>query len=82
MQRNEEEEDRKMEAFERLKDDISIVDDDHLDITLVQEEMFLIQYLSLLGKKWRRVYIKPFFVLWYYLYLLVSCLILFSNITL
>lgn len=47
----EEEEDRKMEAFERLKDDISIVDDDHLDITLVQEEMFLMQYLSLLGKK-------------------------------
>lgn len=47
----EEEEDRKLKAFERLKEDISIVDDDYLNITLVQEEMFLMQYLSLLGKK-------------------------------
>ncbi|XP_066257356.1 NEDD8 ultimate buster 1-like [Euwallacea similis] len=42
---------KKQEAFDRIKDDISIVDDDYLDITLVQEEMFLKQYLSLLEKK-------------------------------
>ncbi|XP_018565233.1 NEDD8 ultimate buster 1 isoform X2 [Anoplophora glabripennis] len=42
--------DEKNEAFKRLAEDISIVDDDYLDIDLVQEEIFLKQYLSLLEK--------------------------------
>lgn len=41
---------RKHEALERLKEDIDTVDDDHLDINLVQEEIFLKQYLSLFEK--------------------------------
>ncbi|CAH1183807.1 unnamed protein product [Ceutorhynchus assimilis] len=45
-----EEKEKKEKAFERLKDDIPMVDDDHLDINLVQEEMFLNEYLSLLEK--------------------------------
>ncbi|CAH0561061.1 unnamed protein product [Brassicogethes aeneus] len=40
----------KKEAFKRLKEDIEMVDDDHLDLTLVREETFLKQYLSLLEK--------------------------------
>ncbi|XP_028146544.1 NEDD8 ultimate buster 1 [Diabrotica virgifera virgifera] len=40
----------KNEAFQRLKEDIDIVDDDYLDINLVQEEVFLKQYLSLLNQ--------------------------------
>ncbi|KAJ8984421.1 hypothetical protein NQ317_012484 [Molorchus minor] len=43
--------DEKNEAFKRLAEDITLVDDDYLDINLVQEEMFLQQYLSLLEKK-------------------------------
>lgn len=42
--------DEKNEAFKRLAEDISIVDDDYLDIDLEQEEIFLKQYLSLLEK--------------------------------
>ena len=42
--------DEKNEAFKRLSEDISIVDDDYLDINLIQEELFLKQYLSLLEK--------------------------------
>lgn len=38
----------KEEAFERLAEDISMVDDDHLDLTLEEEEIFLNEYLSLL----------------------------------
>ncbi|RZC43159.1 NEDD8 ultimate buster 1-like [Asbolus verrucosus] len=38
----------KEEAFKRIAGDISMVDDDHLDLTLAQEEIFLNQYLSLL----------------------------------
>lgn len=41
---------QKDEAFKRLKEDIDTTDDDHLDINLVQEEIFLKQYLSLLEK--------------------------------
>ncbi|XP_072397849.1 NEDD8 ultimate buster 1-like isoform X2 [Diabrotica undecimpunctata] len=40
----------KNEAFQRLKEDIDIVDDDYLDINLVQEEIFLKEYLSLLNE--------------------------------
>ncbi|CAH1111063.1 unnamed protein product [Psylliodes chrysocephalus] len=40
----------KTEALHRLKEDMEIVDDDYLDTNLVQEEMFLRQYLSLLEK--------------------------------
>ncbi|EFA02056.1 NEDD8 ultimate buster 1 [Tribolium castaneum] len=40
---------KKDEAFKRIAGDISMVDDDHLDLTLVQEELFLNQYLSLLA---------------------------------
>lgn len=36
------------EAYERLAEDISMVDDDHLDLTLEEEELFLNEYLSLL----------------------------------
>ncbi|XP_060530872.1 NEDD8 ultimate buster 1-like [Cylas formicarius] len=43
-------EELKEQAFNRLKEDISITDDDHLDFNLVQEELFLKQYLSLLDK--------------------------------
>lgn len=39
------------EAFARLSEDISMVDDDHLDLTLEKEEEFLLQYLSLLQKE-------------------------------
>lgn len=42
--------DEKNEAFKRLAEDISIVDDDYLDIDLGQEEVFLNLYLSLLEK--------------------------------
>ncbi|KAJ8922694.1 hypothetical protein NQ315_007727 [Exocentrus adspersus] len=45
------EHDEKNEAFKRLAEDISIVDDDYLDIDLVQEETFLKQYLSLLERE-------------------------------
>lgn len=40
----------KEEALIRLSQDISMVDDDHLDISLQQEEQFLNQYLSLLQR--------------------------------
>ncbi|XP_066154361.1 NEDD8 ultimate buster 1-like [Euwallacea fornicatus] len=50
-QKQKTEDEKKQKAFDRIKEDISIVDDDYLDITLVQEEMFLKQYLSLLEKK-------------------------------
>ncbi|KAH1021119.1 hypothetical protein HUJ04_010676 [Dendroctonus ponderosae] len=50
IKRRKKEEKEKEQAWERLKDDISIVDDDHLDMNLAQEEMFLKQYLSLLEK--------------------------------
>ncbi|KAK4886374.1 hypothetical protein RN001_002645 [Aquatica leii] len=39
----------KEEAFARLAQDISMVDDDHLDLTLQQEEQFLKEYMSLLN---------------------------------
>lgn len=39
------------EAFLRLSQDISMVDDDHLDLTLQQEELFLREYMSLLQDK-------------------------------
>ncbi|KAF5282197.1 hypothetical protein FQR65_LT02894 [Abscondita terminalis] len=39
----------KEEAFARLAEDISMVDDDHLDLTLQQEEQFLKEYMSLLN---------------------------------
>ncbi|XP_022906282.2 NEDD8 ultimate buster 1-like [Onthophagus taurus] len=38
----------KEEAFNRLCQDISIADDDHLDLNLLKEEVFLQQYLELL----------------------------------
>lgn len=41
----------KEEAYERLVEDISMVDDDHLDLTLEEEEIFLNEYLSLLELK-------------------------------
>lgn len=40
----------KKEAFKRLAEDIDVEDDDHLDLTLDREELFLKQYLSLLNK--------------------------------
>ncbi|XP_056638844.1 NEDD8 ultimate buster 1-like isoform X1 [Diorhabda sublineata] len=40
----------KNKALQRLKEDMETVDDDHLDINLVKEEMFLRQYLSLLNQ--------------------------------
>lgn len=40
----------KKEAYKRLAEDIDVEDDDHLDLTLDREEMFLKQYLSLLEK--------------------------------
>lgn len=49
--RKKEEDTKKEEAYERLKEDISLVDDDYLDMNLVQEETFLKQYLSLLEDK-------------------------------
>ncbi|KAF5302202.1 hypothetical protein FQA39_LY10241 [Lamprigera yunnana] len=39
----------KEEAFMRLSEDISTVDDDYLDLTLQQEELFLKEYMSLLN---------------------------------
>ncbi|XP_065159726.1 NEDD8 ultimate buster 1-like [Atheta coriaria] len=39
---------KKEEAWSRLSQDISMVDDDHLDLSLEKEEEFLNQYLSLL----------------------------------
>lgn len=42
---------RKEEAYERLSEDLSMVDDDHLDLTLEEEEIFLHEYLSLLELK-------------------------------
>lgn len=44
----EEENKKKEEALARLSQDISMVDDDHLDLTLHKEEEFLNQYLTLL----------------------------------
>lgn len=44
------EEEKKDEALERLKQDISLVDDDYLDIDLIEEEIFLKRYLALLEK--------------------------------
>lgn len=41
---------KKREAYNRLKEDMEMVDDDHLDLTLVREEGFLKQYLSLLER--------------------------------
>lgn len=41
----------KEDAFNRLSEDISMVDDDHLDFTLQEEELFLNEYLSLLDSK-------------------------------
>ncbi|KAK9728684.1 UBA/TS-N domain [Popillia japonica] len=38
----------KDDALQRLSQDISMVDDDYLDLTLQKEEMFLKQYLALL----------------------------------
>lgn len=38
----------KNEAYKRIAEDITMVDDDHLDLTLVQEEIFLNAYLPLL----------------------------------
>lgn len=38
----------KEEAFARLSQDMLMVDDDHLDLTLLKEEEFLHKYLSLL----------------------------------
>lgn len=46
--KKEEESKKKEEALARIAQDISMVDDDHLDLTLEKEEQFLIQYLSLL----------------------------------
>ncbi|KAK5643497.1 hypothetical protein RI129_007342 [Pyrocoelia pectoralis] len=37
------------EAYVRLSEDMSMVDDEHLDLTLQQEELFLQQYISLLN---------------------------------
>ncbi|XP_017786939.1 PREDICTED: NEDD8 ultimate buster 1-like [Nicrophorus vespilloides] len=50
--RTEDEDERlkKEAAWNRLSQDISMVDDDHLDLTLEREEDFLNQYLSLLSK--------------------------------
>lgn len=39
---------RRREAFNRIVEDLSMVDDDHLDLTLIQEEIFLNQYKKLL----------------------------------
>lgn len=41
----------KEEAYGRLAEDISMVDDDHLDLNLEEEEIFLNEYLSLLELK-------------------------------
>lgn len=49
--RKKEEDKKKEQAYERLKEDITLVDDDYLDMNLVQEETFLKQYLSLLEDK-------------------------------
>lgn len=38
----------KEDAFKRIAEDITMVDDDHLDSALVQEEIFLNQYLPIL----------------------------------
>lgn len=49
MEKEQEENKKKaQEAYARLAKDFSMVDDDHLDLTLEQEEEFLIKYLSLL----------------------------------
>lgn len=48
LNKNDENAKMKEEAFMRLSQDISMVDDDHLDLTLQQEEMFLKQYMTLL----------------------------------
>ncbi|CAH1964750.1 unnamed protein product [Acanthoscelides obtectus] len=45
------EENRKNEAFKRLKEDITTAEDDYLDIDLVEEEAFLKRYLTLLDKQ-------------------------------
>jgi hypothetical protein len=49
----EEHNEKKEEAFKRIAGDISMVEDDHLDLTLSQEEVFLNQYLSLLENEQR-----------------------------
>lgn len=41
----------KEEAYMRLSEDLSMVDDDHLDLTLQEEEDFLYEYLSLLASE-------------------------------
>lgn len=51
IQKRKEEDLKKKEAYERLAEDISMVDDDHLDLTLQMEEEFLNKYLSLLGNE-------------------------------
>ena len=48
VKKEEENREKKDEAFQRIAGDLSMVDDDHLDLTLSQEENFLNQYLSLL----------------------------------
>lgn len=40
---------KEIEAYERLTQVIPTTDDDHLDLSLEQEELFLYQYLSLLN---------------------------------
>ncbi|XP_018326796.1 NEDD8 ultimate buster 1 isoform X2 [Agrilus planipennis] len=45
---DEEYEMKKVEAYDRLKEDLSAMEEDYLDLPLHEEEMFLMQYLSLL----------------------------------
>lgn len=45
-----EEDKKKEEAFARLSEDIPMIDDDHLDLTLQAEEEFLRRYLDLLSQ--------------------------------
>lgn len=42
---------KELEAYERLTQVIPTIDDDHLDLSLEQEELFLYQYMSLLNPK-------------------------------
>lgn len=50
-QKLEEKKKQKDDALYRLSQDISMVDDDHLDLTLEKEEEYLMQYLSLFDKE-------------------------------